>query len=142
MPYTTIPTLSDGNILSASYLNLLGDNSNYLGSLGGLPNVAFQQWRTSSAGSMYYHIRHRHRYLKAYYETTGTCDFIKITYNGTLIKNDGTPDASETYSIDLNNTGIITPTPTVGQWYEIQVETAFDGAGELKFKLMWESSTA
>lgn len=137
MAYTAIPTLSDGNVLSASHLNLLADNANYLGSLGTLPNVAFTQWRTSSAGSMYYHIRHTHRYLKAYYETTGTCDFIKITYNGTLVKNDGDPDASETYSIDLNSLGL-----TVGQWYEIQVETAFVGTAELRFKLMWESATA
>ena len=124
-------------------MNLLADNANWLGALGGLPNVAFTQWRTSSAGSKFYHIRHRHRYLKAYYETTnGACDYIKIIYNGTLIKNDGDPDASETYSIDLNNTGIITPTPTIGTWYEIEVQTAFTGSGELKFKLMWESEGA
>lgn len=136
MAYTSIPTLSDGAILTASHLNTLGDNANFLGGLGGLPNVAFRQLRTSDAGSTYFHIRHRHRYLKAYYESTN-CDFIKITYNGTLVLNDGDPDAAQTYSIDLNSLGL-----TVGNWYEIQVETAFTGGGELKFKLMWESETA
>lgn len=135
MAYTTIPTLSDGAVLSAAHLNLLADNANWLGALGGLPNVAFPQWRTSSAGSVYYHIRHRHRYLRVYYETTGTCDFIKITYNGTLIKNNNDPDAAETYVIDLNSLGL-----TVGTWYEIRVETAFVGTAELRFKLMWEAT--
>lgn len=136
MPYTSIPTLSDGSILSAAHLNLLADNANYLGGLGGLPNVAFRQVRTSDAGGTFFHMRHRHRYLKAYYESTN-CDYIKIYFNGTLVKNDGDPDAAETYSIDLNALGL-----TVGQWYEIEVQTAFTGTGELKLKLMWQSPTA
>jgi len=132
MPYTSIPALSDGTILTASHLNLLADNANYLASLGQLPNVAFRQLRTSSAGSTFFHMQHRHRYLKAYYESTN-CDYIKIYYNGTQVKNDGDPDAAETYSIDLNALGL-----TVGNWYEIEVQTAFVGTGELKLKLMWE----
>ena len=138
MPYTSIPTLTDGTILSAAHLNILAENCNYLGGLGGLPNVAFTQWRTSSAGSKFYHIRHRHRYLKIYYETTNSaCDYIKVYMNGTLVLNDGDPDAAQTYSIDLNSYGF-----TVGNWYEIEVQTAFTGTGELKFKLMWQQPTA
>ena len=136
MAYTSIPTLSDGAILSASYLNLLAANANYLGGLGALPNVAFRQIRTSSAGSTFFHMRHRHRYLKAYYESTN-CDYIKIYYNGSQVMNDGDPDAAQTYSIDLNAL-----TLTVGNWYEIEVQTAFVGTGELKLKIMWESPTA
>jgi hypothetical protein len=134
MAYTAIPTLSDGAILSASHLNLLADNANYLASLGELPNVAFRQLRTSSAGSTFFHIQHRHRYLKAYYESTN-CDYIKIYYNGTQVKNDGDPDAAETYSMDLQT---LIPSLVVGNWYEIEVQTAFVGTGELKLKLMWE----
>ena len=136
MAYTSIPTLSDGAILSASHLNLLAQNVNYLGGLGALPNVAFRQIRTSSAGSTFFHMRHRHRYLKAYYESTN-CDYIKIYYNGSQVMNDGDPDAAQTYSMDLNAL-----TLTVGNWYEIEVQTAFVGTGELKLKIMWESPTA
>ena len=136
MAYTSIPTLTDGAILSASYLNLLAANANYLGGLGALPNVAFRQLRTSSAGRTFFHMRHRHRYLKAYYESTN-CDYIKIYYNGSQVMNDGDPDAAQTYSIDLNAL-----TLTVGNWYEIEVQTAFVGTGELKLKIMWESPTA
>lgn len=136
MAYTSIPTLTDGAILSASYLNLLAANANYLGGLGALPNVAFRQIRTSSAGSTFFHMRHRHRYLKAYYESTN-CDYIKIYYNGSQVMNDGDPDAAQTYSMDLNAL-----TLTVGNWYEIEVQTAFVGTGELKLKIMWESPTA
>ena len=134
MAYTSISTVADGDILTASYLNTLAANANYLGGLGGLPNVGFVQWRTSNAGSLYVHMRHRHRYLKAYYETTNSaCDFIKIYYNNVLVLNDGDPDAAQTYSIDLNPQGL-----TVGIYYEIRVETAFTGTGELRFKIMWE----
>ncbi len=136
MAYTSISTVADGDILTASYLNTLASNANYLGGLGGLPNVAFRQIRTSSAGSTFFHMRHRHRYLKAYYESTN-CDYIKIYYNGTQVMNDGDPDAAQTYSIDLNAL-----TLTVGNWYEIEVQTAFVGTGELKLKIMWESPTA
>ena len=136
MAYTSIPTLSDGAILSASHLNLLAQNVNYLGGLGALPNVAFRQIRTSSAGSTFFHMRHRPRYLKAYYESTN-CDYIKIYYNGSQVMNDGDPDAAQTYSMDLNAL-----TLTVGNWYEIEVQTAFVGTGELKLKIMWESPTA
>ena len=134
MPYATIPTLADGQVLTATHLNLLGGNANYLGGLGGLPSVAFRQVRTSSAGSTFFHLRHRHRYLKAYYETTnGACDYIKVIYNGVQVLNDGDPDPAQTYSIDLNSLGL-----TVGVWYEIEMQTAFAGTGELRFKLLWE----
>ncbi len=136
MAYTSIPTLSDGTILSAAYLNLLAANANYLGGLGALPNIAFRQVRTNSAGSTFFHMRHQHRYLKAYYESTN-CDYIKIYYNGTQVMNDGDPDAAQTYSMDLNALGL-----TVGNWYEVELQTAFVGTGELKFKIMWESITA
>ena len=136
MPYTSISTVADGDTLTAYHLNILAANANYLGGLGGLPNVAFRQLRTSDASSTFFHMRHRHRYLKAYYESTN-CDYIKIYYNGSLVKNDGDPDAAETYSVDLNSLGL-----TIGNWYEIEVQTAFTGTGELKFKIMWESPTA
>ena len=136
MPYTAIATVADGDILTASYLNTLGANANYLGGLGGLPNVAFRQLRTSDAGSTFFHMRHRHRYLKAYYESTN-CDYIKIYYNGSQVMNDGDPDAAQTYSMDLNAL-----TLTIGNWYEIEVQTAFVGTGELKLKVMWEQNTA
>ena len=136
MPYTSISTVADGDTLTAYHLNILAANANYLGGLGGLPNVAFRQLRTSDASSTFFHMRHRHRYLKAYYESTN-CDYIKIYYNGSLVKNDGDPDPAEPYSIDLNSLGL-----TIGNWYEIEVQTAFVGTGELKFKIMWESPTA
>ena len=134
MPYPAIASVSDGDILTASHLNTLASAANYLSGLGGLPNVAFRQIRTSSAGSTFFHIQHRHRYLKAYYESTN-CDYIKIYYNGTQVKNDGDPDAAETYSMDLQT---LIPSLVVGNWYEIEVQTAFVGTGELKLKLMWE----
>lgn len=138
MAYTSISTVADGDILTASYLNTLASAANYLSGLGGLPNVAFRQLRTSSAGSTFFHMRHRHRYLKAYYESTN-CDYIKIYYNGTQVMNDGDPDAAQTYSMDLQT---LIPSLVVGNWYEIEVQTAFVGTGELKLKIMWESPTA
>ena len=136
MSYEAITPVADGDTLTAFWLNKLAQNANYLGGLGALPTIAFRQVRTSSAGSTFFHMRHQHRYLKAYYESTN-CDYIKIYYNGTQVMNDGDPDAAQTYSMDLNALGL-----TVGNWYEVELQTAFVGTGELKFKIMWESITA
>lgn len=137
MPYTAIPTLADGQILTASHLNLLADNANYLGSLGAMPNAAFAQWRTDVGGSKYWHIRHRHRYLKAYVEYTANPDYFRIYYNGTQVYNNNDPSGSATLSIDLNSLGL-----TVGTWYELRCDAAFVAGSALALKLLWESPVA
>jgi hypothetical protein len=67
MPYTTIPTKADGELLSAAHLNLIAANQGFLYGLGNTANIPFNGVRAtvedfdSSNGTWF--IRHRLRYL-------------------------------------------------------------------------------
>ncbi len=133
MPYTTIPTLSDGSILTAAHLNLLADNSNFLAGLGGIPNLAFSHVVTSTGQSLYWHMRHRHRYLHVLVDWTNNADYLRIYYNNTKIHDDGDPSGSDSLTLDLNSLGL-----TVGNWYEIRAEVGFVGGSAMNLKLIYE----
>lgn len=137
MPYTNIPTLADGQVLTASHLNLLANNANYLSGLGGAPNVAFAHWITSDGGSKYWHIRHRHRYIKIYVTFTNNPDYFRVYYNGVQLYNNGDPSGTLNLSLDTNSLGL-----TVGTWYELRIDAAFVAGSALQLKLMWASPTA
>ena len=136
MPYSTIPTLSDGTILTAAHLNLLADNANYLNSLGGVPNLPFSHVATSTGGTMYWHIRHRHRYLYVLVDWVNNADYLRIYYNGTKVHDDGDPSGSDTIKCDLNSLGL-----TVGNWYAIRAEFGFVAGSSMDLKLIYEFPT-
>ncbi len=133
MAYTTIPTLSDGSILTASHLNLLGDNANYLNSLGGIPNLAFSHVATDVGQSLYWHMRHRHRYLHVIVSFTNTTDYFNVKYNGSTVYSNGNPSGTPTISCDLNSLGL-----TVGNWYVVQVDCGFVAGSNMDLKLIYE----
>ncbi len=136
MPFVTIPTLSDGSVLTASHLNLLGDNANYLAGLGGIPNLAFSHVATSTGQSLYWHIRHRHRYLYVLVDWTNNADYIRVYYNNTKVHDDGDPSGSDTIKCDLNSLSL-----TVGNWYQVRVEVGFVGGSSMDLKLIYEYPT-
>jgi hypothetical protein len=136
MAYTTIPTLSDGTILTASHLNLLADNANFLASLGGIPNLAFSHLATSTGGTQKWHMRHRHRYLYVNVVWTNNADYLRIYYNGTKIHDDGDPSGTDALKLDLNPLSL-----TVGTWYEIRAEFGFVAGSAMDLQLIWEFPT-
>jgi len=136
MPFTTIPTLSDGTVLTAGHLNLLGDNANYLASLGGIPNLAFSHVVTSTGQSLYWHMRHKHRYLYVLVDWTNNADYIRVYYNNTKVHDDGDPSGSDTIKCDLNSLGL-----TVGNWYQVRVEVGFVAGSSMDLKLIYEYPT-
>lgn len=133
MPYTTIPTLSDGSILTSSWLNTLADNANYLASLGGIPNLAFSHVATSTGQSLYWHIRHRHRYLYVLVSFVNNADYFNVKYNGTSVYTNGDPSGTPTIKIDLNPLSL-----TVGSWYVVRVDCGFVGGSSMDLKLIYE----
>ncbi len=133
MPYTTIPNLSDGSILTSSWLNLLADNANYLNSLGGVPNLAFSHVATSTGQSLYWHIRHRHRYLYVLVSFVSNADYFNVKYNGTSVYTNGDPSGTPPIKCDLNSLGL-----TVGNWYTVQVDCGFVGGSSMDLKLIYE----
>ena len=67
MPYTTIPVISDGSILTAGHLNLLSANQEYLYGVSRQANLAFASFRQTTndldSADMIWSIKHRHQYL-------------------------------------------------------------------------------
>ncbi len=136
MAYTTIPTLSDGSILTAAHLNLLADNANYLNSLGGVPNLPFSHVATSTGQSLYYHIRHRHRYLYVLVTFVNNADYFNVKYNTTSVYTNGDPSGTPTIKCDLNALSL-----TVGNWYTVQIDCGFVAGSSMDLKLIYEYPT-
>lgn len=133
MSYTTIPTLADGQVLTASWLNLLADNANFLSGLGGIPNLAFSHVATSTGQSLYWHIRHRHRYLYVLVSFVNNADYFNVKYNGTTVYTNGDPSGTPTIKCDLNSLGL-----TTGAWYTVQVDCGFVAGSSMDLKLIYE----
>ena len=136
MPYQTISSVSDGNILTAAWLNTLADNANYLNSLGGIPNLAFSHVATSTGQSLYWHIRHRHRYLYVLVSFVNNADYFNVKFNGTSVYTNGDPSGTPTIKCDLNSLSL-----TVGNWYVVQVDCGFVGGSSMDLKLIYEYPT-
>jgi len=136
MPYTTIPSVSDGNVLTAAWLNTLADNANYLASLGGIPNLAFSHVATSTGQSLYWHMRHRHRYLYVLVTFVNNADYFNVKYNGSTVYTNGDPSGTPTIKLDLNPLSL-----TVGNWYTVQVDCGFVGGSSMDLKLIYEFPT-
>jgi hypothetical protein len=107
MPYTTIPPLADGDVLSAAHMNLVADNIEFLKGLANAPNVGFNSYRTTietltSAQAVWY-IRHRNRYL--HYKVSGavTPSYVRIFYNGVKFASHEAPGSGTGFSgyVDL-----------------------------------------
>ena len=133
MPYQTISSVSDGNILTAAWLNTLADNANFLNSLGGIPNLAFSHVATSTGQSLYWHIRHRHRYLYVLVSFVNNADYFNVKFNGTSVYTNGDPSGTPTIKCDLNSLSL-----TVGNWYVVQVDCGFVGGSSMDLKLIYE----
>ena len=143
MAFPGVPAdLTDGNVLSASWLNQLADCAAYLQGIGAPSNVGFlEQWHDDGV-TLEWRFRHRHRYLKMLYSCagSGTVDYINLYYNNTLVWNDSSPDleSETTVTVDLNDTGVIDPTPTVGAYYTVKVTMGFYATGWANVHLICE----
>lgn len=120
MPYTTPPTFVDGQYASATQLNDLSDNIEFLNGVMAGPNISFQSitWDTNSGEHTWY-MRYRHRYLHYSFQiASDPADDVKIYVNGTLVFHDGAPgEGFQTSYVDLNSLGL-----TVGNWYPVRFE--------------------
>lgn len=101
MPYTTISSQSDGNILSASYLNTLSNNQEFLFGLANQANAPFNSFRatvgTLDRDNMEWWGRHRLQYL--HWKLTsqgGSWEYARVYMNG--VKVGGDEGAHTTFS--------------------------------------------
>ena len=109
MPFTSIPTRADGDILSAAHLNLLSDNQEYLFGLTQAANIPFNSYSgvhsvMNSTHALWY-LRHRLRYFHFKVSTADASnnDYIRIFYNGVKIAANEAPGATYSGVFDLTS---------------------------------------
>ena len=146
MPWTTPPTFVDDAILTATQLNVLSDDLEFLHGLSTGVNVPFRSIGIGTdvdAGDENLRIRHLGRYL--HYKVTmdsGEHDELVLYYDGDVAYQDlGHQVSPYTWSgaIDLHNTGIISPTPTIGDFYVITFRWRWNVGGAATIEYLLES---
>lgn len=91
MAYTTIPTKADGDVLTASYLNTLSDNQEFLYGLANAANAPFASWKAQTSSvtnaDVEWVIRHRLRYFhyRVVVEDANNMEFVRIWFSGVKI---------------------------------------------------------
>lgn len=90
MPYTTVPILADGTVLSAAHLNLLSANQSFLYGVGNQANTPFNTFRsvhvTLDADIMMWYIRHRTDYLHWKISSQGSgWNYARLYWNGVKV---------------------------------------------------------
>lgn len=134
MAYVSVPVKSDGDVLTAAFLNQLADNAQFLAGIASSINIPYVSETTAAGGNFTYRfqIRHTYRYLHYYIaQVASTSDNIDIYYDGGSIFNDGgdrTAPFAWSGHIDLDSTpgGL-----TIGDFYEVYVDvTQKTGSGK------------
>ena len=105
MPYQAVPTFANGNILSASQLNILSNNIEYLNGFAVSSNQAMTSVHLEQDGDAYFLIKHTHRYLHTKFRALDRC---RIYYDATNVYNVDNFPGDETATIDLNSFGLVT----------------------------------
>lgn len=126
MPYTSPPTFTTGNVLSAANLNTLSDDVEYLYGAVQQTNAASYAYELGPGSGATevadkWRIRYKTNTLKYDIRVEqGTLDALRIKLNGTTVFNDGT-DRSNPYTyagtVDITSLGL-----TLGTWYTLTVE--------------------
>ena len=122
MAWTTPPTFVNGAVLSASQLNILSDDLEYLAGFVTGANPAITAVQLAADGDAFALIRHMHRYLWVQYNAN---DDVRIFYDATEVYHDGNPGGTRKgWVIDLNSFGL-----TVGQLYTLKFSLDSDEGG-------------
>jgi hypothetical protein len=151
LSYTTPPTFVDGNLGSAAQLNILADDIKYLANISNATNIPFRAVWTDAGVTVQdtgvrWKIRHLHRYFHyRVRQTDSTSDFMEVHYDSTTVYSDG-GDRVAAYTwegyVDLEDTGVITPTPTIGEWYDVKIENGHKtGSGRIAVDYLLESDS-
>jgi len=143
MAYTTPPTFADTNVLTATQLNTLSGDVEFLYSITHGMNIPFtSETMTGSGDSRHWQFRRRARYL--HYKarvTSNTTDRFRISINGNYDVDDGVNrSAPYTYS-GYEDLTLITAVPAVGDFYEVYITLAWSVVGELVVDYFIESNS-
>jgi hypothetical protein len=148
MAWSTPPTFVDDATVTAAQLNTLKGDIEFLASVTSQVNAPFGSWALNSDDANEDHntwyIIHTARYLHFKIELLGgDIQDIAIRYNDLNVWEDATnrtwPYTYEGY-VDLNDTGVITPTPDYGEEYSIWVTTDGNPSCEVRVDYIIEYS--
>lgn len=144
MAYTAIPTQSDGNTLTATYLNTIADDIEFLNGIVQAPNIGFTSVMATltSQSPRYWTFVHLHRYLHYHIiftgSTGGDLDIASSTngdtYSGRF--SDGAPSGTIAGYLDTNSWGL-----TVGDPYYIEVSWNIGAATNMRILYLIESDS-
>lgn len=145
MPYTTVPSWSDGDILTAADLNKLADNIEFLYGLVSGVNVPFTSDTISGSSGMLvtsrnYAVRYMARYL--HYKirvTSGETESLEILIDEVSEFSD-TVDRTAPYTFEgyIDLEGIGSP-PTLNQWLSVRVPIDWNVGGSAVLDYLLQS---
>lgn len=150
MSYTPMLPFATGEMLSAHKLNSISRNIHHLEGIVGGVAVPFGAIVTlgdiTGASDVQWFVRHKYRYLKLAIDIFNfdTMEDATVYYGGTSVFFEGSDHTLlADLTIDLNDTGVITPTPTVGDWYaitfDIDITGGTPGVDKIHVKWIYES---
>lgn len=144
MAWTTPPTFSDGSTASATQLNILSDDLEYLKGITDTPNSPFPSITVTDDGDWDFWFRHQMDYLHyyAYVDNTQSNRFEISIYNSAGAEVADFTDTNShaapyTYSGYINVSAL-----TVGDWYRANVDIRVEGTSSVVyFRYLEERST-
>lgn len=145
MPYTAIPSQSDGNTLTATYLNTVADDIEYLNGVVERPNVGFHaiQGTLTSQSPKLVTLIHLHRYIHYQVVVTGTGDAVALkagtdgsTFGNTILNDGSSPTGTYTGYADTDGWGL-----TVGAPYYVEASWSMGDASLVKINYIIESDS-
>lgn len=140
MPFNSISTVSDGNVLGAAHLNLLADNQEFLYGILHQANIPFNGIRVSveelDDSNGVWSIRHRLRYLhyRVLSDSGNSPTRVRVFYDGYRVLERTDTAFSHTGSVDLEDPetwpGFI-GAPAAGVWTDATAYSDTDNGGDI-----------
>lgn len=134
MPYSTLPTLSDGQILTASYLNSLSANQAFVFGVANVANIPFNSFSKLDnhidQNDMIWYIRHRLAFLHWQVKASGgSWTSARIFYNGVKVADMG---AGNLYTGTYNLASWAGLPNLLGAWASgVSYDNGFNGDGHV-----------
>lgn len=135
MAFQTPPTFVDGNVLSASQLNILAANQNELSELAAGVNLGFPNTGIPTNESRYFYVIHTLDNLYLSYSLATNDSSLRVYYGTTLVYTSTGNSGAYTVNVDLSGFGL-----TKGQGYEVRLRASDAASSSVSY--MCESESA
>jgi hypothetical protein len=135
MAFQTPPIFVDGDVLSASQLNILAANQNELAGLQAGVNLGFPDTGIPATESRYFRVVHTWDNLHLIFTEANSDTDLRVYYGATLVYTSPGNGASHTVNVDLSGSGL-----TKGQAYVVRLRAGDDGGVSVGY--MCESESA